>query len=90
MINHCTRCDALLDYQIGFKKSLPYWFCRRCGTPLINPKMDLQDYVFPNVVWFCDVCDSPLNVQDGFSDECGFWVCDVCEHINVISKEEIR
>ena len=90
MINYCTCCDSLLDSQIGFKDSLPYWFCRKCGAPPLNPKLDLHDHVFPDVLWFCDACDALLNVQEGFTDECGFWVCDVCMHINEISEEAIR
>ena len=56
---------------------------------MINPDVDLHDRLFPDVVWFCNGCGEMLNVQKGFCDDCGFWICEECEHVNVISEEEI-
>lgn len=79
----CPRCDANLTLQKGYSNSLPNWICRGCGEMLINPALDTD------IIWVCDGCGETLNVQEGFSEDCGTFECRKCGYINTISEEEI-
>ena len=81
----CTRCEANLTMQKGYRNDLPYWICKGCGEMLINPAVDAED----NIAWFCDQCESMLNIQEGFNDQCGEWQCSVCGFINKINKSNL-
>ena len=80
---YCPKCYADLTMQRGYKSSLAYWTCLGCGAMLINPKIE------SDIVWVCDECGASLNIQPGFSEDCGEWKCTECGHSNVIGPGEI-
>ena len=50
---------------------------------LINPNMEWD------AVWRCDRCGSLLNVQPGFSEDCGEWACAQCGYVNRIDEDQL-
>ena len=79
----CSRCEANLTLQKGYSNEYPCWICKGCGEMLINP-------VIPDdVVWVCDGCGEMLNIQPGFSADCGYWKCTECGFENKIDSSEI-
>lgn len=79
----CPRCEANLTLQKGYSNQLPYWVCKGCGEMLINPEIDSE------VAWICDGCGEMLNIQPGFSEDCGEWTCAECGFVNKIDKSEL-
>ena len=80
---YCPRCQANLTLQKGYSNELPYWICKGCGEMLINPEIDSE------VSWICDGCGEMLNIQPGFSEDCGHWTCTECGFNNKIDKSEL-
>jgi len=79
----CPRCEANITMQKGYSNDLPYWICKGCGEMLINPALP------GDIAWICDGCGEMLNIQEGFSEECGAWKCFQCGYENKIDKSEI-
>ena len=42
-----------------------------------------------NIVWRCDDCGKMLNIQPGFSEDCGIWKCSECGFENRIDASEV-
>ena len=82
---YCTFCEANLTMQKGYDSSLPYWICRGCGKMLINPENPDDS----DIVWICDECEECLNIQPGFSQNCGEWKCTRCGFVNKIDESEL-
>lgn len=80
---YCTRCNANLTLQKGYRNDLPYWVCRGCGEMLINPEVE------GDIAWICDGCGEMLNIQEGFSGNAGEWICRECGYRNIISESEL-
>lgn len=80
----CPRCEANLTLQKGYSNELPYWICRGCGEMLFEPSLDID-----GIVWVCDGCGEMLNIQEGFSNDCGVFTCTKCGFINKIDSSEI-
>lgn len=76
----CPRCEANLTLQKGYDNTLPYWICLGCGEMLINPAIETDT----NIVWLCDECGEMLNIQPGFSEDCGKCTCTECGFENAI------
>lgn len=81
----CTRCQASLPMQKGYSSDLPYWVCKGCGEMLINPTVEEED----DIVWMCDGCGDVMNLQPGFSRDCGEFACTSCGFTNKIADSEI-
>ncbi len=47
---------------------------------LINPDVDTDS----NIAWICDHCGAMLNIQEGFSEQCGEWKCTICGTVEKI------
>ena len=80
---YCPRCYANLTLQKGYHNDLPYWICTGCGEMLINPEVE------GNIAWICDGCGEMLNIQPGFSEDCGVWKCTECGYENKIDPGEL-
>lgn len=81
---YCTRCDANLTMQKGYRNDLPYWVCKGCGEMLINPTGDDS-----GIVWRCDGCGDFLNAQEGFADHGDSWVCTKCGFDNPMDDGQV-
>ena len=79
----CLNCGADLSLQSGFDSSQPYWVCKGCGQMLINP------HISQDIIWFCDGCGQVLNIQPGFTENCGVWECQECGYKNTIDESEV-
>ncbi len=79
---YCPRCYANLTLQKGYHNDLPCWICAGCGEMLINPEVE------GNTAWICDGCGRMLNIQPGFSEDCGIWTCTECGTENKIDPSE--
>ena len=42
-----------------------------------------------DIVWICDKCGASLNIQLGFSEDCGECKCTECGYSNVIGPSEL-
>ncbi len=80
---YCPRCQANLKMQRGYSNELPYWICKGCGEMLINPEIE------SDVSWICDECGEMLNIQPGFTEDCGEWKCAKCGAVNKIDPSEL-
>ncbi len=80
---YCPRCQANLKMQRGYSNELPYWICKGCGEMLINPEIE------SDVSWICDECGEMLNIQPGFTEDCGEWKCAKCGAVNKIDPSEM-
>ena len=80
---YCTKCEANLTLQKGYRNDLPYWVCKGCGEMLINPEIP------DSIAWICDRCEAMLNIQPGFFEDCGLWSCTECGFVNKIDVSEI-
>jgi hypothetical protein len=80
---YCPNCDANLTLQKGYDPSLNYWVCKGCGEILMNPKVE------GDIVWICDDCGEIMNLQPGFTEECGEWKCTQCGCVNKIDISEL-
>ncbi|MCR5654403.1 MAG: serine/threonine protein kinase [Lachnospiraceae bacterium] len=79
----CPNCQADLTMQKGYHNDFPYWVCKGCGEMLINPEVE------GNIAWICDGCGEMLNIQPGFSEDCGIWKCKKCGYANEIDVSEL-
>ena len=52
---------------------------------LINPEVEAED----DIAWICDKCGEMLNIQPGFSEDCGNWTCTKCGFVNKIDTSEL-
>jgi serine/threonine protein kinase len=52
---------------------------------LINPSLDTES----DIIWRCDHCEDLLNVQPGFTEDCGIWKCANCGYENRIDASEV-
>lgn len=39
--------------------------------------------------WYCDECNAYLNIQSGFTTNCGTWSCQNCGEVNYINESDI-
>ena len=78
----CTRCNAVLNEQVGFNPEFGSWTCAKCGQELYGDVYEGERY--PGVLWYCDECQSLMNKQSGFSDQSDTWICVECGFSNVL------
>lgn len=82
---YCPRCNADLTWQKGYDTEAPYCICKNCGEMLINPNFETDS----DIIWRCDGCETLLNIQKGFTEDCGEWKCTECGHVNKIDVSEL-